>query len=178
MKKASASFAAEQRKKYIIFSSHCDLMGSLSSSLISKNNLIHIPPFKNKPPLSQPPFWQRLWGNSPVSLTPSSPHWCHSNSGVNRGYVPCQQKCEEVDASPDGFRLVTAGRETRLKNPTLALIVTSWTGSAGPLKQLRLSTSCKMTWMQSRNHTGWTRRQWEPWASSGTAMTCSGRQHV
>lgn len=66
---------------------------------------------------------------------------------------------DEVDVSPKGFGLVTAGRETHLKNLALALTIISWTGSAGQLELLGLNTRCEMTGMQSSSHTGQTWRQ-------------------
>lgn len=77
--------------------------GSLVSS--KKNNHTHMPAFKARH-LPKHPF-----GNiSSVSLTPSSSlAWKVDMSHANRNAK------EEVDASPDGFGLVTGRRETCLK---------------------------------------------------------------
>lgn len=148
---------------------------------MSKNNHLHKhshPSFQNNAP-SQPSLWQWPWGNSPISLTISSWHWCHSSSSMNRGYVHANSNVKWRGWCFTRWLQTCHSRESNcLKNLALApIIVISWTGSTGPM-ELGLSTRRKMAGMWSSNHTGQTQRQWEPQASSEAAMTCSDKQHV
>lgn len=100
-KKASVPIAAEKKKELSSLATVTSptLLFPLPKGpplLSNKNNLIHKhthPSFQSNAP-SQPSLWQRPRGGSRISLPPSNPHLCDSSSGVNRGYVPCQQKCE------------------------------------------------------------------------------------
>lgn len=73
---------------------------------------------------------------------------------MNRESIPHQQKREEHDASPDGWRFVTIGRETLMENLSLALVEVSWTGYTGPMEQSALGTRGEDTGVWSSSHTG------------------------